>query len=227
MKMRLGDLIRSDDLVKFRPRNCGAVTRYTRTLQRDGDVFPPFLVGDGKFKNLLIGGYHRYPAYERVYGLNYEVNVIFITCKTWKEVVEAFARDNTTHGLPFTSFQRKVLVAELTNLGTTVEDLAVLFHMPVTGVQTLQGKEKIRVVSVGQPDRYVPYKGGITVPGGTMTEAQYADHCAHELGSKTRHLAMVLAKRMENGFIDREDLQEATAVRRLRNAIDAAGYPVI
>ena len=131
MKIEVGELKFSDELLSLRPINPYFVSRY-RLAMRNGDVFPKIIIN--KATKEIICGNHRVKAYIDEFGEDYILDVEVRDFTDESSIIKCFALDNSKHGEALTDFQRRSIALKLSNLGTTPEEIAKIFGVAVKNV---------------------------------------------------------------------------------------------
>lgn len=148
--MKLSELVLDFDLYP-RGEVDSQTCYYLRQAMAAGDELPP-LVACQKTKR-IVDGFHRYKAYEHLYGVEHKVSVVLKQYKTDAELFLDAIRYNARHGLKLTTFDRVHCISRARRLNIKPDDLA-----PALGVtkEKLEGLEKKRFAGVqAQPQKGV------------------------------------------------------------------------
>lgn len=131
--MRLGDIALCHE-VQTRDVSERRVQRLVETLET-GVSFPPLVVATQG--NKLLGGYHRFAAYERVLGLDMDVPVRMVDAPTLADSYMIALGDNATHGTPLRDRERKRGVVRAVELGVDIKAIAGALDVPVPRAESL------------------------------------------------------------------------------------------
>lgn len=224
MKVKVSDLRFSDELLELRPINLWVVSKY-RQAMREGAKFPRIVIDD---KKTIIAGNHRVTAYKQEYGDDYTIDAEVKTFATPREMVEYFARDNATHGLPLEGIEKKRITAKLFDLGADAESIASIFGVAVKRVEEWAGLTVCVVGNVVAPGaikhiEHMPVKKGSEhMAGVEVTKQEYEDHNDSDLGLEDYVLADCLTARIKRGWLDINDDRTVQSIKRLRNELNKA-----
>jgi len=199
-KIKLGDLVFDERLIKLRPINIFFVSQY-RQAYRGGHIFPPIIVEENT--NRIASGNHRATAMIGEYGLDYEVKVIVKKYASKKALLEDFVKENIRHGCPIDGITKKRLSIALINEGASLEELAVLFGVPVKRIIQM-GEQTVVVIGVNGKHEILPVKKNFDTLA-ELTKSQYDEHCKRDLGIPPAHLAEQLLRWFRNDWIGRTD----------------------
>ena len=92
-----------------------------------GATLPPIVVW--KERMLCIDGVDRCKAYQKLYGDDYKIPVLYKHYKTELDALYDFAALNSTHGLPLDTHERVLLAIKVKKLGGSLTDLAGHLHV--------------------------------------------------------------------------------------------------
>ena len=125
-KLKLSELILDFDLY---PR-ASIDTYHANEMQRSvqaGAELPPIVI-DKKSKR-IVDGFHRQRVYSRLYGAEYEVEIIEKTYRSDKELFLDAARLNAGHGLKMDSHDKAHCALRCIDLGIDDGDIAAALHV--------------------------------------------------------------------------------------------------
>ena len=224
MKIKVSDLKFSDELLELRPINIWVVSKY-RQAMREGAKFPKIVI-DGN--NTIIAGNHRVTAYKQEFGDDYIVDAEVKTFVSPRDMVEYFARDNATHGLPLEGIEKKRIAARLLDLGASAENIASIFGVAVKRVEEWAGLTVCVIGNTTAPGAikkvdYMPVKKGSEhMAGIEVTRAEYESHNESDLGLEDYVIADCLTSRIRRGWIDFDNEKSVKSLRELRNELNKA-----
>ena len=224
MKVRANELRFSDELLELRPINLWVVSKY-RQAMREGAKFPRIVI-DGN--NTIIAGNHRVTAYKQEFGDDYIVDAEVKTFASPRDMVEYFARDNATHGLPLEGIEKKRITVKLLDLGDSAENIASIFGVAVKRVEEWAGLTVCVVGNAVAPGaikhiEHMPVKKGSEhMAGIEVTKDEYESHNDSDLGLDDHVLADCLTARIKRGWIDMDNEKTIQSLKRLRNELNKA-----
>ena len=94
-----------------------------------GAVFPPLIVERGTGR--LVDGYHRYMLYKQLYGESYDADVEERDYSDDNAVFLAAVEANATHGLAFSTYDRRRILVEAERRGISRDVISSAIKMPV------------------------------------------------------------------------------------------------
>lgn len=100
---------------------------------QSGRGLPPIIVEKGTSR--IIDGIHRWSAYKKVYGEDYDALVEERTYNDDNEAWEDAVRLNAEHGLTYTEYDRTRILVEADKRGITKEIMSNLIHIPVSKIE--------------------------------------------------------------------------------------------
>jgi hypothetical protein len=100
---------------------------------QSGQGLPPIIVEKGTRR--IIDGVHRWNAYRKLYGEDYDAPVEERTYVDDNEAWEDAVRLNAEHGLTYTEYDRTRILVEAEKRGITKEVVANLIHVPLDKVE--------------------------------------------------------------------------------------------
>ncbi len=218
MKVKLQDIV-VDPTIQVRNVESHTVSTYTAAM-RAGAKFPPLLLEEKT--NRLVCGNHRYYAYETVMEPDQKVDCEIRRFSGEAEIIRTAARDNSTHGRPLDTFDRKRITQKLQALGDSMEDIAGLLNVPVSKVENWSG---MKVIVVGKKGKSIyrheePLKHGLEhLAGKEVTEEQYTTHKTNDRGVPISGQAMTIARWIDNGWIDEDNERIMQALESLYNSL--------
>jgi len=199
MKIKLSEFI---DNPSFQVRTICTHTLATyRAALRAGDKFPPITIDQ---HNNIICGFHRYNAYKTVLDMSDLIECEVVTFDNEADLIRYAASDNSKHGLPLSTFDKKRLVLRLKRLGVDFDSISQTLSTPITKIQQWAGMTVCVVgMKAKKPYRRVePLKGGLEhLRGQDVTEKQYAEHSTMDRGVPAVSTASSLIRWIENGWI--------------------------
>jgi hypothetical protein len=217
MIVALKELKFSERLMALRTVDAFTVSRY-RIAMRSGAKFPNPVIDSDTME--IVSGNHTITAMLAEFGDDHIIEVSGKKYKSEADKIADFARHNVGHGRPMDGWTQRKIALALAEAGQEPEAIAKLLNVPVSHLQrwgdrtvVVMGRDKVREVR--------PLKGGVVVPSGKMTAAQYERHADADIGMSFRDLANQTAERLEKGWYDAEDESEIAALNRLRAAVSA------
>jgi hypothetical protein len=117
------------------PRNCPNFAHIGTLMNalQSGNGLPPMIVE--KDTHRIIDGVHRWNAYKKVYGEDYDAPVEERTYKDDNDAWEDAVRLNAEHGLTYTEYDRTRILVEAEKRGITKDIVANLIHVPATKLE--------------------------------------------------------------------------------------------
>lgn len=94
-----------------------------------GAVFPPLIVE--RATGRLVDGYHRYMLYKQLYGESYDADVEERDYSDDNAVFLAAVEANATHGLAFSTYDRRRILVEAERRGISRDVISSAIKMPV------------------------------------------------------------------------------------------------
>jgi len=203
-KVELGNLKFNPELLAIRKLNTFDVSRY-RQAYRSGADMPLPIIEEGTLK--IVSGNHRVTAMIMEYGEERTIDVILKKYKTKKEMLIDFTKENCTHGVPFSGFQKKTLISVLINEGLSTDEIALLFNVPARSIE----KWGDDIVMVQRPGRKFveipsPKKRGFEPQDNKVTQEQYVHHIDHDRGVPVTSMARQLTNWLNIGAINQTEV---------------------
>jgi len=199
-KMKLSD-INIDRTLMVREINSYYVARYAEAL-RAGAVFPPLVID--KETGCLTCGFHRYRAYEIVFDLSFEVEVIE---KDYKDNQEKFLdaiKDNQTNGQPLYVVDIRRSVLRGVDMGISIEDLASALSITVKKANKYFS-EKVKVIKKNNEVEMIPNKPNTGIKNGSIVKEKVAEHIKTKYIDKTvSSISRQLIMRLQDDTFDKD-----------------------
>ncbi|MFA5634547.1 MAG: helix-turn-helix domain-containing protein [Anaerovoracaceae bacterium] len=198
--MAVKDLVLSDRLLDLRRVDRVTVSRYRQNL-REGAVFPP--VKWCRKHGIVVGGNHRVTAMREEFGDDHATAVEVLECGDWAAVLEEFARDNSTHGLPLGGYARRRVALELIEAGRSAAEVARLFNVSARAVEQWGG-HVVLVFGTGRKKETptaLPVKVGVPKGAAPIQRAGYEVHRKREYGIPAIGLARQLTAWCRRGWV--------------------------
>jgi hypothetical protein len=124
-----------------------------------GASFPP-VIAERSTKR-VVDGLHRYTMYMQLYGEEHEVEVEFRDFADENELWLAAVAANSTHGLAYTTYDRRRILVEAERRGISREVISSAIKMPVEKVEKkLADGSAFVKTPIGQRER-VPLRTGL------------------------------------------------------------------
>jgi ParB-like chromosome segregation protein Spo0J len=130
--MLVKDMVFDKSLYPRNSPNFAHIGTLINALQ-SGQGLPPIIVEKGTGR--IIDGVHRWNAYRKVYGEDYDAPVEERTYTDDNEAWEDAVRLNAEHGLTYTEYDRTRILVEAEKRGITKEVVANLIHVPLDKVE--------------------------------------------------------------------------------------------
>jgi len=215
-KLKLSEIQMCPEIQEIRKTNPVFISRY-RQAMRNGDKFPPLLLESGT--NKMVGGYHRYPAYEAEFGHEHEVEVAYRSYQNEVDMIADAVKDNSRHGNPLDGWSRRKAVIKMTELGSPPEEVAKVLGCSVKKIEEMAGMSV--VYRCGNKKRFGAIKHGLEhITGSTVTKTEYANHAQNDRGVPARQQAQQLQRWLESGWVDINDAKTFSALEQLHASLE-------
>jgi len=156
--MRLSEMVLDFDLYPRADVDASHVGYLCEAIQ-SGATLPPIVIDAASRR--VIDGFHRYRAYMRLYGGDYDAEVVEERFESEAELFLAAVRANSAHGRRLSRYDQAHVIVRAENLEIDSECLAGALHVPVETV------EKLRVEKTARSGRlHVPVKSTIAHKAG-------------------------------------------------------------
>ena len=124
-----------------------------------GESFPPIIAE--RSTRRVVDGLHRLTMYVQLYGTEYEVEVEFRGYANEDELFVAAVAANSTHGLAYTTYDRRRILVEAERRGISREVISSAIKMPVEKAEKkLADGSAFVKTPIGQRER-VPLRTGL------------------------------------------------------------------
>jgi len=217
-KIKLSDIV-IDPTIQVREISTNTVSEYRQAL-RAGAKFPPLVIEKGT--NRAVCGFHRYYTFKGVLEPTATVDCIFETYKTEADLIKRAASDNSKHGRPLSTWDKKRVVMRLGDHGVDKDEIATVLSIPVKKVEEWAGMTVVVVGGTGkkQMRRSEPVKHGLEhMAGKEIPENQYEEHADRDRGVPAKNLAASLTRWINNGWIDTDDDKTMANIQALYDAL--------
>jgi metal-responsive CopG/Arc/MetJ family transcriptional regulator len=169
---------------------------------------------------MIVSGNHRVSAYLAEYEKDHEIDVIVKQFKNRAEVLKEFARENLTHGKPFSGNEKRQTIIELMKHNVTPEACAQLFNLNVKRIENYAGMA-VMVIDRGCKEEPKAIKHGIEHLSGQKMEAdKYREHLSSDRGISCAAQAKQLTRWLCNGWINTDNENDMAALVDLRDALE-------
>ena len=212
-KVRLGDLMFDEELLKLRPINNYYVGQYRRAYQA-GETLPQIIIEE--ITQTITSGNHRARAMLLEYGPDHLIKASVKNYESKKERLLDFIQENSKHGFALDGKTKKLLVVEARSLGASVEELALAFGCPITSIIWLENYQ-IPVVAIGENKVTMHPVKRVIPRDQEITTEQYKEHMEKDLGVSIGQLAWQITRWVRNGWIREKDMDALTV---LKTALD-------
>lgn len=225
-KIKIADLV-ADPAIQIRDICKQTISEYKGAMSA-GAKFPPLVI-EAK-TNRIVCGNQRYHAYR---GFNDPAMLIDCEVETYKTETDLLIRaaeDNSRHGRPLSTWDRKRIIMRLEAAGVDTERISEILCLPVKRVISLAGFKVIVTGGGGKTPKYkrpMPVKRGLEhMVGETITAKQYDEHATKDRGVSLIRMAQDVARWIENGWVNEENEAEVQALEYLRDALNNYFAPV-
>jgi len=218
MRVKISELKTDEGLLDIRPVDPITESRY-RIAMRCGAQFPKMIINKADMS--VICGNHRLAAMRAEFGEDHVADVEIRTFRNRLEILRTFTEDNTKHGKPLTGFALHRCGFAMLNEGMSAEEVSKSLNIPMALFEKW-GERTVGIIGKGRTDT-VPVKAGLVVPGGKMTQKQYAEHVRRDLGEDIIKLSDQLTRWLENGWFSPDDESVMESLKALGAAMAAAG----
>jgi len=183
-----------------------------------GATFPPLLIDAAT--NRIIDGVHRYHAYLKAYGLDYEVEVdaqeFADEDAIWMAAVEA----NADHGLGYTTYDRTLILVEAEKRGISHTTIAILIRIPAgKAVKKLDSTSGFVKNISGGRDRVALRTAMKGLAGKTLNRKQ--EEANKRVGMKANYHAAALIELLDAGLLKWATPSVVASVTSLYKKLDA------
>ena len=207
-KIKLQNLV-IDPTIQVREVCSQTVSKY-RQAYRAGAQFPPIVV-DKKTLRVVCGN-HRYFMLKGLIEPSDLVDCEVIDFKSEQDLLKYAARDNSVHGRPLSTFDKKRIILRLKKLKTTDAELSKILGIPEKRISQLAGMTVCVVGGKGKKKykREEPLKRGLEhLKGREVTEDQYQEHKHKDRGIQASSMAKALTRWIDNGWISGDEITMA------------------
>lgn len=136
-----------------------------------GVVFPPLIVERGTGR--LVDGFHRYTLYKQLYGESYDADVEERDYADDNGVFLAAVEANATHGLAYTTYDRRRILVEAERRGISRDVISSAIKMPVEKADKKLADGSAFVTTVVGHRHRVPLRTGLKpLAGHLLTKKQ-------------------------------------------------------
>ena len=216
--IKLSDIV-IDPTIQVREISTNTVSEYRQAL-RAGAKFPPLIIEKGT--NRVVCGNHRYYAFKGVLAPDAAVNCTYETFKSEADLIKRAASDNSKHGRPLSTWDKKRVVMRLGDQGVDKDEIAAVLSVPINKVEEWAGMTVVVVggTSKKQMRRSEPVKHGLEhMAGKEIPETQYEEHADRDRGVPAKNLAASLTRWINNGWIDTDDDKTMANLQALYDAL--------
>lgn len=166
-KIKLMDLVIDPEL-QVREISSFTIADYRESI-RSGNIFPPVIVDN---KNRLVCGHHRYHAYKGMYEPDYKIDCIITDLKTDAELIMLAASDNSKHGRPLTTFEKKTTLFRLKEKNVSIEKISDVLGVTIGRIEQWSGLS-VTVIGGDKSIERPIKKGSDHLIGQTVKEKDY------------------------------------------------------
>jgi hypothetical protein len=181
-----------------------------------GVVFPPLIVERGTGR--LVDGFHRYTSYKQLYGESYDADVEERDYADDNAVFVAAVEANATHGLAFSTYDRRRILVEAERRGISRDVISSAIRMPVEKAdKKLADGSAFVITPVGHRQR-VPLRTGLkALAGHLLTKKQ--EEANKRSSMKAEYHADALVKLLRAGLLSWCSKTVRTAVMALHKEL--------
>ena len=212
-KVQLRNIV-VDPNIQVREVESPTVSEYTEAMKA-GCEFPPLILEKGT--NRLVCGYHRFAAYKHVLEPTEKVNCILEEFADDAAIIRFAAHDNSQHGRPLDTWDKKRILSRLLEYGDSHEDIAKLLGVTISKVEQW-GHRMILVRGNGDPKPMPVKRSWSHLIGTTCSQEEYDEHARTSLGVSPARLAYDLIVLIKGEKID---TQNPTVMARLKELHEA------
>ena len=126
--VRLGELVIDDGILPRAALNFAHVDTLKNAVLA-GESLPPIIAE--RSTRRVVDGLHRYKMYVQLYGEGHEVEVDFRDFADDNELWLAAVAANATHGLAYTTYDRRRILVEAEKRGISRDVISTAIRMPV------------------------------------------------------------------------------------------------
>lgn len=134
VKLPASQLVWDRALLSSRSFDSVHATRIADSLKA-GAVLPPLLVQEGT--NRIIGGVHRWHAYQMAYGPDVEIPCQLISLPGEEDIFLLAVADNAAHGRRLSAFEETEVIIEAQRKGISMTLLSDVIKMPLDRITKL------------------------------------------------------------------------------------------
>lgn len=163
-KMKVSELVLDFDLYPRASINSYHAGEMQRSVEAGAEL-PPIVIC--KKSKRIVDGFHRQRVYSRLYGADYEVDVVEKSYRSDRELFLDAARLNAGHGLKMDTHDKAHCILRCIDLGISDGDIAAALHVTAEAIGELRvgrtAKTTDKLEAVVALKRTIQHKAGKTL----------------------------------------------------------------
>ncbi len=214
--VRLGDIV-FDPNIQIRSVNSVTVSEYKEAM-RAGREFPPLILQSET--NRLVCGYHRYEAYKGIKEPTDKVPCIYKEFKNDLEVIKLAVYDNSIHGRPLSTWDKKNAFDRMVGLGESKGNIASLLGVTINTIEEWDSLRVLVRCDNGETKAMPVKRSWRDMVGLTVSEKEYSSHVHGDIGVATERLISQLIRMVNGNKIDQENENLMGRLKELKQVLD-------
>jgi hypothetical protein len=166
-KIKIMDLVVDPEL-QIREINSFTIAEYRESM-RSGNIFPTIII-DGK--NRIICGHHRVYAYKGIHEPDYKIDCQITDLKTDADLIMLAASDNSKHGRPLTTFEKKTTLFRLKEKNIDIDKISSVLGVTIGRIEQWAGLS-VTVIGGDKSIERPVKKGSCHLVGQTVNAKDY------------------------------------------------------
>lgn len=166
-KVKIMDLIVDPEL-QIREINSFTIAEYRESM-RSGSIFPAVIIDS---KNRIICGHHRVYAYKGIHEPDYKIDCQITDLKSDADLIMLAASDNSKHGRPLTTFEKKTTLFRLKEKNIDIDKISNVLGVTIGKIQQWSGLS-VTVIGENRSTERPVKKGSDHLIGQTVKEKDY------------------------------------------------------
>ena len=166
-KVKIMDLVIDPEL-QIREINSFTIAEYRESM-RSGSIFPPIIIDN---KNRIICGHHRVYAYKGIHEPDYKIDCHVTDLKTDADLIMLAASDNSKHGRPLTTFEKKTTLFRLKEKNISVDKISNVLGVTIGRIEQWAGLS-VTVIGENKSTQRPVKNGSNHLVGQTVKEKDY------------------------------------------------------
>jgi hypothetical protein len=212
--MRLGDLVID---MSFYPR-AGINWTHVEDLKNallSGTTVPPLIIE--RSSKRIVDGIHRYNAYDKLYGEEFDARVEERDYRDENELWLAAVELNASHGLSYTTYDRRLILVEAEKRGISKDVVSHVLKMPIEKAEKKLATGSAFVKMGGVNQRVALRTSMKKLAGHTLTKKQQEANKRASL--KVGYHVDALVKLLQAGILKWGSKENRVALQSLKKEL--------